>query len=269
MYAVSAQVNDIAIVKVDLDVKASGFPPNADAINAVLSSEVGKQVKLVYLCSPGNPTGALVPPAVVRAVLEHPTWNGVVVVDEAYVDFSPPGSSLASWVTGYPNLVVMQTLSKSFGLAGIRLGAAFTSPGIATLLNSVKAPYNISSLTSELAMSALGEEGLGMMRENVANILQQRERLVKEFPKIPGVGSFLGGFNANFLLVEMLDIDGTPSNVVALRVYERLAEVKSVVVRFRGKETGCTGCLRITVGTEKENDVILVKLKDALTEVRR
>jgi histidinol-phosphate aminotransferase len=268
MYAVSAQVNDIAVVKVDLEVKAPGFPPSADAINAVLSSEAGKQVKLVYLCSPGNPTGALVPPAIVRAVLEHPIWNGVVVVDEAYVDFSPPRSSLAPWVTGYPNLVVMQTFSKAFGLAGIRLGAAFTSPEIAKLLNSLKAPYSISSLTSELAMSALGEEGLAVMRDNVAKILQQRERLVRELPKIPGVGSFLGGFDANFLLVEMLDTDATPNSVVALRVYERLAEVKNVVVRFRGKDTGCEGCLRFTVGTEKENDALLARLKDALMEVR-
>ncbi|KAL8659775.1 MAG: hypothetical protein Q9226_000271, partial [Calogaya cf. arnoldii] len=144
MYAVSAQVNDVEIVKVPLD-PTRGFQLQPEAINAALSSDPA--IKLLYITSPGNPTANLLAKSDIQKVLEHPTWNGVVVLDEAYIDFSPDGASLAEWVTEWPNLVVMQTLSKAFGLAGIRLGAAFTSPEIARLLNNLKAPYNISSPT--------------------------------------------------------------------------------------------------------------------------
>ena len=265
MYSVSAQVNDLEVVKVDL---TPGFAADVDAIGNVLSSPRGKEIKLVYLCSPGNPTGALINPKAVNQLLNHPTWNGVIVVDEAYVDFSPEGNSLAPWVTSFPNLVVMQTLSKAFGLAAIRLGATFTSVEIAAVLNSLKAPYSISTPTSALGSAALGEEGLKVKEEKVASIIAERERMIVELPKIPGVGRFLGGFDANFLLVEMLDAEGRPSNEVALKVYEQLAETRGVVVRFRGKETGCNGCLRMTVGTEVENGVLLQRLREVLKEAR-
>ena len=162
----------------------------------------------------------------------------------------------------------MQTLSKAFGLAGIRLGAAFTSPQIARLLNSLKAPYNISNPTSQLAIQALQPQNLKVMHANRAAILEQRERMLVEMPKIPGVGRFLGGRESNFLLVEMLDgPDGKPSNEVALQVYERLAEKRGVVTRFRGKELGCFGCLRVTIGTEKEVTRFLAELKSVLAEI--
>ncbi len=265
MYAVSAQVNDVSVVPVTLDTSAQ-FALRPESINTCLSEH--PSIKLVYICSPGNPTGNLVSKAAVQEILEHPTWNGVVVLDEAYIDFAPDGSSLAEWVLEWPNLVVMQTLSKAFGLAGIRLGAAFTSPGISALLNNLKAPYNISSPTSALANVALAPENLKVMRDNRAKILLQRNRLLDELPKIPGIGSFLGGSYANFLLVEILDSPrekgGKPNNEIALGVYKRLAENKGVVVRFRGKEHGCNGCLRITVGTEKEVDRFLAEIRDVL-----
>ncbi|KAI9736636.1 MAG: histidinol-phosphate transaminase [Cirrosporium novae-zelandiae] len=268
MYAVSAQVNDIHIVKVPLDTN-NHFALRPDAINEVLSSD--PTIKLVYICSPGNPTASVISKSDVRKVLEHPTWNGVVVVDEAYIDFSPDGSSLAEWVLEWPNLVVMQTLSKAFGLAGIRLGAAFTHPAIAQLLNNMKAPYNISSLTSTLAMAALQPKNLKIMKKNQEKIIQQRDRLLRELPKITGIGRFLGGSDANFLLVEILDQPhaqgGKPNNKTALAAYERLAEHKGVVVRFRGRELGCEGCLRITVGTEKEVDKFLRELEAVLHEL--
>ncbi|KAI1981943.1 histidinol-phosphate transaminase [Ophidiomyces ophidiicola] len=265
MYAVSAQVNDIGIVKAPLDVE-NAFQLRPDAINAVLAEE--KDIKLVYICSPGNPTANLIKKDDIRKVLEHPTWNGVVVVDEAYIDFAPEGSSLAEWVAEWPNLVVMQTLSKAFGLAGIRLGVAFTSPEIARLLNSLKAPYNISSPTSALAQAALAPENLAVMRSNREKILVQRNRLLEELPKIPGVGRFLGGNDSNYLLVEILDKPaqqhGAPCNKAALSAYQSLAESKGVVVRFRGKEHGCEGCLRITVGTEAEVSRFLLELETVL-----
>lgn len=265
MYAVSAQVNDVAIVKVPL-LSAPSFAIDVPAVLAALSNE--PNIKLVYLCSPGNPTGSLLAKADVQQILNHPTWNGVVVLDEAYIDFAPENASLAEWVTEFPNLVVMQTLSKAFGMAGIRLGAAFTSPPIARLLNSLKAPYNISSPTSSLASYAVSERGLAVMRANRARLLEQRDRLIEELPKIPGVGRLRGGTESNFLLYEMLDAAGNPDNATALAVYEKLAESKGVVVRFRGKEHGCLGCLRITLGTEAEVTRFLESLRVTLAEVR-
>ena len=261
MYAVSATINDLEVVKVPLDT-ANTFKLRPDAINEVLSRD--PTVKVVYLCSPGNPTATCVSKDDLRQVLEHPTWNGVVVLDEAYIDFAPEGSSLAEWVTEWPNLLVMQTLSKAFGLAGLRIGAGFTSPAIANLLNNLKAPYNISSPSSALACAALQPDSLSVMQENRARIVDQRDRLLEELPKIPGMGRSIGGSSSNFLLVEVLDRPssegGRPSNEVALGVYEGLAETKGIVVRFRGKEPGCTGCLRITVGTEHEVDRLLTDL---------
>ncbi|OTA08615.1 Histidinol-phosphate/aromatic aminotransferase and cobyric acid decarboxylase [Trichoderma parareesei] len=269
MYAVSAQVNDVAIVKIPL-LPAPTFALDVPAISAALDAD--PSIKLVYLCSPGNPTGSLLSKSDVVALLNHPSWNGVIVLDEAYIDFAPDdaasSSSLAELVTEYPNLVVMQTLSKAFGMAGIRLGAAFAPAPIAALLNSLKAPYNISSPTSALASAALSPAGLAVMRANRDKLLAQRDRLIRELPAIDGVGRLRGGTESNFLLYEMLDKDGRPDNAVALAVYERLAETKGVVVRFRGKEHGCEGCLRITVGTEDEVTRFLEALKKTLAELR-
>ncbi|KAK3190501.1 histidinol-phosphate transaminase [Lecanicillium sp. MT-2017a] len=267
MYAVSAQVNDVSLVKVPL-LPAPTFALDVPAITSALSAPDAASIKIAYLCSPGNPTGSLLSKADVEAILAHPTWNGVVVVDEAYIDFAPDDASLAELVTEYPNLVVMQTLSKAFGMAGIRLGAAFTSPEIAQLLNNIKAPYNISSPTSALAGAAVGEAGLAVMRENRANIIEQRDRLLAELPKIEGVGRLRGGTESNFLLFEMLDAQGNADNSVAQKVYETLAENKGVVVRFRGKEHGCLGCLRITVGTKDEVTRFLDSLAKTLSEIR-
>ncbi|KAL3475889.1 pyridoxal phosphate-dependent transferase [Aspergillus californicus] len=266
MYSVSADVNDVEIVKVPLDTE-NNFSLQPEKINAALSAD--PSIKLVYICSPGNPTANVIAKSDIQKVLEHPTWNGVVVVDEAYIDFAPEGSSLAEWVAEWPNLVVMQTLSKAFGLAGIRLGVAFTSPEIATLLNSLKAPYNISTPTSALATAALGSpKNLEVMRSYRSKIITQRNRLLSELPRIPGIGRFRGGKESNFLLVEILDKaaaeGGKPSNPTALATYEAMAEKRGVVVRFRGKELGCEGCLRITVGTEEEVTRFLEEMKVVL-----
>ena len=268
MYAVSADVNDVKIVRVPLN-PDDGFSLQPDQISEKLSLD--PSIKMVYICSPGNPTAGLIRKDHVQQILEHPTWNGIVVVDEAYIDFAPEGSSLAEWVLEWPNLVVMQTLSKAFGLAGIRLGVAFTSPEIASLLNNLKAPYNISSPTSAIAIAALQEENLAIMRQNRKKILQQRERLLRKMPQIPGVGRFRGGTDSNFLLVELLDKPreegGRPDNVTALNVYEIMAGLRGVVVRFRGKEYGCQGCLRITVGTATEVDRFLAELRSVLDHI--
>lgn len=268
MYAVSADVNDLQIITVPLDVD-NGFALKPNEVCEKLSQD--SSIKLVYICSPGNPTAALIQKEAIQQVLEHPTWNGVVIVDEAYIDFSPEGSSLAEWVLEWPNLVVMQTLSKAFGLAGIRLGVAFSSPEIASLLNNMKAPYNISSPTSAIANAALEQQNLKVMQENRKKIIVQRDRLRTELPKVPGIGRFLGGADSNFLLVEILDKPrdqgGKPNNPTALEVYETMAGKRGVVVRFRGKELGCTGCLRITVGTADEVDRFLHEIQDVLQSI--
>jgi histidinol-phosphate aminotransferase len=264
MYSVSAQVNDVSLIKVPLLLPSFGL--DVPTILSTLSAN--PSIKLAYLCSPGNPTGALLSKSDIQQILEHPSWNGIVVVDEAYIDFAPSGASLAEWVTEWPNLVVMQTLSKAFGLAGIRLGAAFADPAVARLLNNMKAPYNISNPTSQIAQAALSTPHLDVMNKNVEKIVQQRNRLIAELPKIPGVGKLHGGTESNFLLYPMLDKPGgKPSNEVALRVYEGLAEEKGVVVRFRGKEYGCEGCLRITVGTEAEVTRFLGEIERVLEGV--
>lgn len=266
MYSVSAQVNDVEIVKVPLDA-SNDFQLQPEKINAALSAD--PSIKLAYICSPGNPTGNLIRKEDIQKVLEHPTWNGIVVIDEAYIDFAPEGSSLAEWVTEWPNLVVMQTLSKAFGLAGIRLGVAYTSPEIALLLNSLKAPYNVSSPASALASAALTAPNMAVMRSYRTQIIAQRDRLLRELPTIPGVGKFLGGPDANFLLVQILNSNGQPCNVTALAAYEAMAEKRGVVVRFRGKELGCEGCLRITVGTEPEVTKFVQELQAVLGELHK
>ncbi|CAK7197412.1 histidinol-phosphate transaminase [Sporothrix eucalyptigena] len=273
MYGVSAQVNDVGLVKVPLT-PAPEFGVDVPAVLAALDAAVAApdyDIKVVYLCSPGNPTGATLKKEDIAAVLAHPTWNGIVVVDEAYVDFveDQRTASLAEWVLEFPNLVVMQTLSKAFGMAGIRLGAAFCSAPVARLLNALKAPYNIASPTSTLARSVLTAQGLAAMQANRAKLVSQRARLIESLPQIPGVGRLRGGTDSNFLLYEMLNAQGEPDNAVAQAVYTRLAEQKGVVVRFRGKEHGCLGCLRITVGTEEEVSRFLEALALTLAEVRQ
>lgn len=265
MYAVSAQVNDVAVVKINMNYYADSgkFQIDTDHVMETLAKD--PLIKIVYITSPGNPTATLIEPARIERLLNHPTWNGIVVVDEAYIDFSPRGSSFAPLVTRYPNLAVLQTLSKSFGLAGVRLGATFASAPVAQLLNNLKAPYNISTPTSQLAERALSPEGLAVMRENVALIIAQRTRVLEALSKMNRIGEVKSAQDGNFVLVEILDKDNkTPSSQVALNVYTHLAEKRQLVVRFRGKEPGCPGCLRISIGTEKENTILLEELKKAI-----
>lgn len=285
MYSVSAQTNDISIVKVPLLTTPnteSEFTLDIPAIEAAIAADTEHRIKLIYICSPGNPTGSLVPKSQIEHLLAHKTYRGLIVLDEAYIDFAnsdpinkPNPSSLAQLATNHPNLVVMQTLSKAFGLAGIRLGVAFTSPEIATLLNSLKAPYNISSPTSAIAMHALSPANLARANTNVAKLITQRSRLIEALPQIPGIGKIRApNHNANFILVEILSLPSTandkeqskPSNEAAMAVYTALAENKGVVVRFRGKEVGCLGCLRVTVGTEEEVNRFLEALERVLGE---
>lgn len=268
MYAVCATVNDVERVEVPLT--TPDFQTDNEKIVSTVNSN--PSVKLIYLTSPGNPTGKLLATNKVVELLESlADWNGLVVVDEAYIDFSSDDEgtspSMSMLVNQYPNLVVLQTLSKSFGLAGIRLGVTYCSKQLSYYLNSMKYPYNISSPTSDIATRAMSAAGLKIMNDTAKLIINQRSFLLEHLQKLPGIGRNIGGLDTNFLLLEVLDQAGNPSNEVAKKLYERLAQTHKVVVRFRGKELNCTGTLRVTVGTPAENEILLKKFKQCFDEI--
>ncbi|ODV77731.1 histidinol-phosphate aminotransferase [Suhomyces tanzawaensis NRRL Y-17324] len=270
MYGICATVNDVELVKVPL--LTPSFDVDVDAVAKQVKSD--STIKLIYLTSPGNPTGKLLDVKDVIRLLEI-EWNGLVVIDEAYVDFTflesdTHSPSVSTLVNQYPNLVVLQTLSKSFGLAGIRLGITFSSSELSYYLNSMKYPYNISSLTSNVALKATNaNDGLKVMYSNVARIIEQRGILLDSLSALKYVGKNLGGLDSNFILIEILDKAGNPSNEVAKKLYETLAVSNGVVVRFRGTELNCTGGLRISVGTAEENKALVAKFEKCLNEINK
>jgi len=239
MYEVSANINDIEIKKAPL---LESF--QLDLIH--LENLVDANTKIIWLCSPNNPTGNLLNRQDVEAVLNN--FNGIVVIDEAYINFSRQKSFIQE-LTEYPNLVVMQTFSKAWGLAGLRLGMAFASKAIIEVMNRVKPPYNISQATQEIALQAL--ENVGQVNDMIVELADMRDALTEVLKGMPGVQTVYPS-DANFLLVKIDD---------ARNVYEYLL-TKAIVVRDRTKVKLCEDCLRITVGTEKEN----TDLVDALYE---
>lgn len=282
MYTVCAQVNELKVLKVPLILPApSGedggsmaevFQPDLPAIKSMLLEN--PQVKVVFLCSPGNPTGVAIKKQVVQELLLWESYQGLVVVDEAYVDFLIPESNKASFVKDSGNherLVVLQTLSKSFGLAAIRLGICIAHPRLIHWLDCIKAPYNVSAVTAHIAMNALSEQGLEQMRgwaEMVQNArMELHHRLTTELEQLAPVVP--KGGDANFILVRVVDAQGEPSSELAHELYRRLAEEAKIVVRFRGNEIGMKGCLRITVGTERENSQLFKCITDYLSISRR
>ncbi|PWN50145.1 putative histidinol-phosphate transaminase [Violaceomyces palustris] len=273
MYSVCAAVNDVEVVKVPLITEGGRFSLDVERVNQVLSQDPA--IKLVFLCSPGNPTGTLLPLSDVVPILENPKYDGIVVVDEAYIDFAEEERNMGrrdpsvevsavSLVDQYQNLLVTQTLSKAFGLAAIRLGIAFGQPPLIQIMNNTKAPYNISVPTAHLASLALSEKGLEKMRANVRTLIRNRDELIRDLSTVKGCGEVLGSNQANFVLVRILDPQGKPSNEVAQSVYRRMAEERGLVVRNRSKDLGCDACLRITVGTKEENERCISLMKQLL-----
>ncbi|KAF7291953.1 Aminotran-1-2 domain-containing protein [Mycena indigotica] len=274
MYGVCAQINDVGVVECPLELSGANgeggehgrFSLQLTAIKAAI--EADPAIKLILICSPGNPTSTLIPRSVIRELLDYPKFKGIVVVDEAYIDFASPDASAMSLIQEYGNICVMQTISKSFGLAGVRLGIAIAQPPLIQVLANAKAPYNISTPTSYIALSALSQPSIVAMRASLAKINVNRASLLKALSSVPGVGSAIGGSDANFILVPILDQEGQrPDNERAQRMYRLLAEENGVVVRFRGNEPGCLGCVRITVGTEEENAVVVAKMRKVLSEI--
>lgn len=276
MYAVCAQVNDVGVVKCALELDGTAgegrdggrFSVRVEEIKAAVSAD--PSIKLIFLCSPGNPTGTLISLSSIREILDYPGFKGVVVVDEAYIDFAGDHASAVALVQEYSNLCVMQTLSKSFGLAAIRLGIAIAQPPLIQVLSNTKAPYNISTPTAHLALSALSPPSVASMRQKISTLVASRGKLLAALASLAplGLGSSIGGNDANFVVVPVLDAPGgKPNNTRSQRVYKSLAEENGVVVRYRGSEPGCEGCLRITVGTEEENDTLIQRLSEVLKRI--
>jgi histidinol-phosphate aminotransferase len=212
------------------------------------------QTKLVFVCSPGNPTCKSIPLSDIHKLASSPQCTGLVIVDEAYVDFSATPSA-TSLVTEYNNIVVLQTLSKAFGLAGIRCGFAIGPPDVIQLMNNVKAPYNVNKLTSDAAINAL--KNTPVLESNVALILAQREVVAAELNKLDFV-TMVYPSDANFLLFRVTQ--------KAAELYKTMAD-GGVVSRYRGREMHCDECIRVTIGTVEENRKFLDLLPKIYAEI--
>lgn len=237
MYEVSATINDIELRRAEL-------LPDFQLNPGMIESLIDNKTKIIWICSPNNPTGNSINYQDIELVLNN--FNGLVVVDEAYINFSRQRSLLKE-LKEYPNLVVLQTFSKAWGLAALRLGMAFASEAIIELLNKIKPPYNINQATQDFALEALQE--LGQVNDMIKEIVAMREELAKVFERMPLVEKVYPS-DANFLLVKTRD---------AVDIYEYLLK-EGIVVRDRSKVQLCDQCLRITIGTEQENTLLVDSL---------
>lgn len=239
MYEVSASINDIHLKKVPL---LESFQLDMAAIEQAIDAAT----KIIWICSPNNPTGNSIVYQDIEVLLNN--FDGLIVVDEAYINFSKQRSLIVE-LKEYPNLVVMQTFSKAWGLAALRLGMIFASVEIVTWLNKIKPPYNINQATQELALKALEE--VGQVNDMIRQIVWMRDKVSTQLAEIAIVEKVFPS-DANFLLVKVKQ---------PLKVYEHLL-ASGIVVRDRSRVILCDGCLRITIGTEEENDKLLQQLKE-------
>lgn len=239
MYQVCADINNTPVKKVSLN---DDFSLNTENVLAACD----ENTKIIFLCSPNNPSGNLLESKAIADILN--SFEGIVVVDEAYIDFSPA----ASWVPNlkdYPNLVILQTFSKAWGMAGIRLGMAFASVEIISVLNKIKYPYNLNILTQQLALELLADKE--NMEGWVDILLSERLAMEEELSNLKGVQKIYPS-DANFLLVK---IDN------ANNIYNELV-TQGTIVRNRSKVELCSDCLRITIGSPEENAALIQQLKN-------
>ena len=239
MYAVLANINAIENRK---RVLSNTFQPKVNQILAAADANS----KIVFLCSPNNPTGNSFSEDTVKELLEK--FNGLVVIDEAYIDFSEQESWLKR-LKQFPNLIITQTLSKAYGLAGIRLGVCYASEAIIAVLNKIKPPYNINELTQDSAIKRLLK--VGEVKQEVLNIIKERDLLLNELKEVSFV-SEIYPTDCNFVLVKVDD---------ATKRYNQLIE-KGIVTRNRTNQPLCENCLRFTIGTKKENKKLIEALKE-------
>ncbi len=236
MYSVSAETIGVEYLTVPA---LENWQPDVPAIAAQLDG-----VKLVYLCSPNNPTGNLLDPQSIRELLDLTAGKALVVADEAYIDFCPE-ASLTSWLRDYPHLVILRTLSKAFALAGLRCGFTLANPEVITLLLKVIAPYPLSAPVADIAAQALSEQGLELMRENVKTLNQTRGWLQQQLEQCPLVEQVYPS-SANYLLVRFTQT----------KVFRALWD-QGIILRDQSKNPGLNGCLRISIGTRQECETLM------------
>lgn len=239
MYKVQANINDTPVDEIPLN---PDFSLPMDKIEQV----VNPNIKLLFICSPNNPTGNLIDKTSIINILQD--FKGLVVVDEAYIDFAPVDASMVSEIKNYPNLVLLQTFSKAWGLAGLRLGMAFAQKPITDILNKIKYPYNINVLTQQYVLEALKRKAEKELM--VATLLQERKWLENELANLEAVKTIYPS-EANFLLVKIEQ---------ANLFYKKLTE-SGIIVRNRSNVTLCDNCLRITVGTSDENKALMNQMQ--------
>ena len=243
MYQVCAEVNDVEYRKMLLDVyyqfKASS-----------LLSAIDENTKAIFVCSPNNPTGNSLCRKEIESLLKR--FDGLVIVDEAYIDFSS-SESLLKDLDHYPNLIVLQTFSKAWGCAAIRLGMAFASPEIIAIFNKIKYPYNVNRLTQEEAIKVLQHPE--QIKEWVNTLLEERTRVMEEFVKLPCCVRVFPT-DANFFLAKVYE---------ATQIYNYLVS-EGIIVRNRTNVALCNDCLRITIGTKEENEALLEALRKVEVE---
>ena len=238
MYEVSANINNVALKKVPL---TAAYQLNLEGI----AEAIDKNTKLIFICSPNNPTGNSINREDIETVLTN--FSGIVIIDEAYINYSRQKTFIQE-LTEYANLVILQTLSKAWGLAGLRVGMAFASEEIIEVFNRVKPPYNINEASQTLALEAL--QNTEQVNEWIKQTLIERDNLVVSIKKFDFVLDIYPS-DANFILVKTTDANS---------IYKFLVE-KGIIVRNRTNVELCEGCLRITVGTPLENEILINTLK--------
>ena len=251
MYKTTATVNDVPLLEVPLTAEYQLDVPS-------ILQAVTPNTKLMFLCSPGNPTACLLNKEDILTILRAPEYEGMIIVDEAYIDFALTAESkdatccdLVAQYDEFSRLVVMQTLSKAWGLAGIRLGMVFCHPSVAQIINNVKAPYNVNKVTAAIARQALAH-GQDKLAENVAVLMKERAKVSETLASFKFVETVYPS-DSNFIMFRLI------STVDAKLVYTKIAE-SGVVIRYRGTQTNCANCLRATVGTPEQNIMMLEHL---------
>ena len=239
MYEVSGNINDVEIKKINL---TNDFQLDVEGV----MNAIDTNTKLIFICSPNNPTGNNMRREDVEIILNN--FSGIVIIDEAYINYSKQKTFIQE-LTEYPNLVIMQTLSKAWGLAALRLGLCYASMDIIDLFNKVKPPYNINDASQLLALEAL--QNADIVNEWITASVQQKEIVIKELSAFNFVEKIYPS-DANFFLMKVKD---------ASKLYDYLAE-NEIVVRNRSRDPGCENCLRITIGTPEENQQLLHLLKN-------
>jgi histidinol-phosphate aminotransferase len=243
MYEVSAEINDVKIRRTNL---TEDFQLDLEGIK----NAIDEQTKLLFVCSPNNPTGNSFERENILKLIND--FHGIVVVDEAYIHFSGE-KSFVSEINNFSNLVVLQTFSKAWGLAGLRVGLAFANEQIIEFFNRVKPPYNVSQVAQEAILQAL--ENKSQVIDTITEIVHEREKLVENLNEFSFVTKVYPS-DANFVLVKTINAE---------QIYNFLLEEK-IVVRNRNNVELCTGCLRITIGTIEENEILLNSLKELAIE---